>query len=136
MGSSDFLGLNHYTTRLVYPTPANEIDPRVISWQTDSDVTEYVDPKWYSAASTWLNVVPFGLRRLVDYLSQTYKKPIYVTENGFSDFIGNTDDLQRIYYYKHYINQLLKAVKFDGADVRGYFAWSLLDNFEWASGYS
>ena len=136
MGSSDFLGLNHYTTRLVYPTPANEIDPSVISWQTDSDVTEYVDPKWYSAASTWLKVVPFGLRRLVDYLGQTYKKPIFVTENGFSDFIGNTDDLQRIYYYKHYINQLLKAVKLDGADVQGYFAWSLMDNFEWSSGYS
>jgi len=62
--------------------------------------------------------------------------PIYVTENGFSDFIGNTDDLQRIYYYKHYINQLLKAVKLDGVDVRGYYAWSLMDNFEWAKGYS
>ena len=77
-----------------------------------------------------------GLRRLVDYLGHTYKKPIYVTENGFSDFIGNIDDLQRIYYYKHYINQLLKAVKLDGADVQGYFAWSLLDNFEWSRGYS
>ena len=103
---------------------------------TFTEVTEYVDPKWYSAASTWLKVVPFGLRRLVDYLGQTYKKPIYVTENGFSDFIGNIDDLQRIYYYKHYINQLLKAIKLDGADVRGYFAWSLLDNFEWAKGYT
>ena len=94
------------------------------------------DPKWYSSASSWLKVAPFGLRRIVNWLQETYKKPIYVTENGFSDFIGNTDDLQRIYYYKHYINQLLKAVKIDGVDVRGYYAWSLMDNFEWARGYS
>ena len=38
MGSSDFLGLNHYTSRLVYPTPDDEIDPSVISWQTDAEV--------------------------------------------------------------------------------------------------
>ena len=113
-----------------------EIIPSVVSWFTDADVTEYVDPKWYSGASSWLKVVPFGLRRLTSYLHETYKKPIYITENGFSDFIGNIDDMQRIYYYKHYINQLLKSVKEDNADVRGYFAWSLLDNFEWAKGYS
>lgn len=135
-GSSDFLGLNHYTSRLVYPTPENDINAAEISWFKDADVTDYEDPKWYAAASSWLKVVPLGLRRLVTYLHQTYKVPIYITENGFSDFIGNIDDMQRVYYYKHYINQLLKAVKLDGADVRGYFAWSLMDNFEWAKGYS
>ena len=50
--------------------------------------------------------------------------------------MGNLDDLHRIYYYKHYINQLLKSVILDGVNVKGYFAWSLLDNFEWSSGYT
>ena len=121
---------------MAYPTPNDDIDPSLISWATDSDVTDFKDPKWYGGASSWLKVAPFGLRRLVNWLQTNYKMPIYVTENGFSDYAGNTDDLQRIYYYKHYINQLLKAVKIDGVDVRGYYAWSLMDNFEWARGYT
>ena len=79
----------------------------------------------YAAASSWLKVTPFGFRRMLKWLSQ-YGKPIIVTENGFSDFLGNSDDMQRIYYYKHYINQMLKAIRIDGVDVDGYFAWSLM----------
>ena len=135
LGSSDFFGLNYYTSDLVYKTPVEEIDHAALGWATDSDVTEFKDSKWYAAASSWLKVTPFGLRKVTNWLYQNYQKPIYVTENGFSDYLGNVDDLQRIYYYKHYINQLLKAIKLDGVDVRGYYAWSLMDNFEWARGY-
>ena len=113
-----------------------QIDPSALGWGTDADVTDFKDPKWYSAASTWLKVTPFGLRKVTNWLYENYKVPIYVTENGFSDYLGNIDDMQRIYYYKHYINQLLKAIKLDGVDIRGYYAWSLMDNFEWARGYS
>jgi len=113
----------------------SEIDPSRIGWDTDSDVSTFQDPTWYAAASDWLKVTPFGFRKNLNWLSQ-YAKPIIVTENGFSDFLGNLDDMQRTYYYKHYINQLLKAIKIDGIDVQGYFAWSLLDNFEWTRGYS
>ena len=135
LGSSDFFGLNYYTSNLVTKTPEDEIDHAALGWATDSDVTDFKDSKWYAAASSWLKVTPFGLRKVTNWLYQSYQKPIYVTENGFSDYLGNVDDLQRIYYYKHYINQLLKAIKLDGVDVRGYYAWSLMDNFEWARGY-
>ena len=103
-----------------------------MGWVPDSDVTDFQDPTWYKAASSWLKVeywekiaelllhnltyskcaqkvVPFGFRRLLNWLSQ-YQKPIIVTENGFSDYLGNVDDLQRIYYYKHYLNQMLKGI--------------------------
>ena len=135
LGSSDFFGMNFYTSNLAYPTPSDEINPGVIGWGEDPDVTTLKDPKWYSSGSSWLKITPFGLRRIVNWAYNNYKKPIIITENGFSDNLGNLDDLQRIYYYKHYINQLLKAIKLDGVDVRGYYAWSLMDNFEWARGY-
>lgn len=136
--SSDFLGINHYTTGIVYQTPPEDIDLSQMSWAVDTDVTMYQDSKWYTAASSWLKVVPFGFRRTMNWLKDTYglDLDIVITENGFSDFLGNLDDQQRIYYFKHYINQLLKAVKLDGCNVKGYFAWSLMDNFEWSQGYT
>ena len=50
-GSADFLGFNHYTSNLAYPTPINEINPSAMGWGPDSDVTDFKDPKWYSSAS-------------------------------------------------------------------------------------
>ena len=107
-GSADFLGFNHYSSGLVYPTPADQINPNKVSRDADSDVSGFKDPKWYKSSSDWLTVTPFGFRRNLNWLSK-YGKPIIVTENGFSDYIGNLDDMQRVYYYKHYINQMLKG---------------------------
>ena len=45
-GSADFLGFNHYTSSLAYPTPPNQIDPAKMSWDSDSDVLTFKDPKW------------------------------------------------------------------------------------------
>ena len=60
--------------------------------------------------------------------------PMYVTESGMSD-LGGTNDTLRVFYYNHYIENVLKAIN-EGANVQGYIAWSLLDNFEWRAGYT
>jgi len=134
MQSSDFLGINYYSTWVVYPEAS---DITCIDYYCDKDVGSYQDETWYPAASSWLKVAPWGLRRLMQFIKSHYGDiPVYITENGFSDAQGNLDDMQREYYYKHNINQLLKASVTDNVDIRGYFAWSLMDNFEWNMGYA
>ena len=61
--------------------------------------------------SSWLYVTPIGIRKMMNWIKKEYGAdvPIYITENGLSDRIGNLDDMHREYYYKHYINQLLKG---------------------------
>jgi beta-glucosidase len=73
------------------------------------------------------------------FIHERYKLPIYITENGLSclDWValdGGVHDPQRIDFTRRYLRELARAID-DGADVRGYFHWSLLDNFEWAEGY-
>ncbi|MGN0415801.1 MAG: GH1 family beta-glucosidase [Agathobacter sp.] len=85
-------------------------------------------------------VTPEVLRWAPHFLYERYKKPIYITENGISctDMIaldGQVHDPQRIDFTARYLKQLKKAAE-DGADVRGYFYWSFMDNFEWSEGYS
>ncbi len=72
-------------------------------------------------------------------MHQTYKlPPIYITENGAAvdDHVVNgvVDDEQRYRYYQNHLSMVHEAIKI-GVDIRGYFAWSLMDNFEWAEGY-
>jgi len=65
---------------------------------------------------------------------------LYITENGaaFHDYVdpeGGVDDLERVSYLNDHFAETLRAIQ-AGVDVRGYFVWSLLDNLEWADGYS
>lgn len=74
------------------------------------------------------------------FLYERYKKPIYITENGLSchDMVssdGKVHDPNRITFVESYLKQLKKASE-NGVDIRGYFHWSLMDNFEWHSGYA
>ena len=73
---------------------------------------------------------PESLENVVRYVSSKVKTPIMITENG----IGTDDDNQRIEYLTTALQGLQKCLD-DGIDVRGYFCWSLLDNFEWLFGY-
>ncbi|TNN00441.1 hypothetical protein fugu_011687 [Takifugu bimaculatus] len=136
-GTCDFLGIGHYTTR--YITQKNNPSSRgSSSYFTDRDLAELVDPRWPDPGSEWLYSVPWGFRRLLNFVKSQYGNPmIYVTENGVSEKMACTElcDEWRIHYHKDYINEMLKAIK-DGVNVRGYTAWSLLDKFEWDEGYS
>ncbi|KAG9153849.1 hypothetical protein Leryth_005959 [Lithospermum erythrorhizon] len=86
-------------------------------------------------------VVPRGMKEAVDYVKRRYhNKPMFITENGYSspnnpvEINEIKDDQKRVEYHKAYLSYLLQAIR-NGADVRGYFIWSLMDNFEWNSGY-
>ncbi|CAJ1952335.1 unnamed protein product [Sphenostylis stenocarpa] len=95
------------------------------------------------AASEWLSVYPKGIHELLLYIKTKYNNPlIYITENGIDEFDDPTLSLQealadtpRIDYYYDHLYFLQTAIK-EGANVKGYFAWSLLDNFEWTFGYT
>ncbi|XP_062245759.1 lactase-like b isoform X2 [Platichthys flesus] len=136
-GTCDFLGIGHFTTR--YITQKNNPSGRSSSsYFTDRDLAELVDPRWPDPGSEWLYSVPWGFRRLLNFVKTQYGNPaIYVTENGVSEKMLCTElcDDWRIQYFKDYINEMLKAIK-DGVNVKGYTAWSLLDKFEWDEGYS
>ncbi|XP_069134731.1 LOW QUALITY PROTEIN: lactase/phlorizin hydrolase-like [Argopecten irradians] len=132
-GATDFLGLNFYTSGLVHP---EDRDINDISYDADKDTGGSIDPKWLGSGSGWLKVTPFGIRKMLNWIKNHYgDTPIYVTENGVSDRNGSLPDVHRINYYRSYINEVLKARKLDRVNVRGYTAWSLMDNFEWGSGY-
>ncbi len=78
--------------------------------------------------------------RTLVHVAQRYSVPLYVTENGYGGFDAPDDDGRirdsaRIDYLRRYIQAVADAVA-EGADVRGYFVWSLLDNFEWSFGYA
>jgi beta-glucosidase len=84
-------------------------------------------------------VVPESLRWGPRFLHERYKLPVIVTENGvsLSDWValdGKVHDPQRIDFLRRYLGELRRAIA-DGADVQGYFHWSIMDNFEWAEGY-
>ena len=85
-------------------------------------------------------IEPEGFYRILKGVQDEYNpKEIYVTENGaaFKDTVedGEIHDNDRIDYLAKHFEQALKAIS-DGVNLRGYFVWSLMDNFEWAEGYS
>ena len=85
-------------------------------------------------------VTPSGLGRMLGLLQEYGTKAVYVTENGsaYPDPTpknGLIDDERRRHYLEVHLDEAARAIK-GGAPLKGYFAWTLLDNFEWALGYS
>ena len=87
--------------------------------------------------------VPWSLRKILLWIKQNYNDPdIFITENGFSvegeDSMKGESALQdkvRIQFLQEYLKEALKAINQDGVKLKGYFYWSLMDNFEWSDGY-
>ncbi|WP_329085130.1 GH1 family beta-glucosidase [Streptosporangium sp. NBC_01469] len=127
----DGIGINYYNpTRIAAPTGEG------LPFE-DAGVTGYP-----TTAFGW-PVVPDGLRELLSGLRARYGDalpPVYVTENGCSQpdepgTGGTVDDQDRIAFLDGHIGAVERA-RAEGVDVRGYYVWSLLDNFEWAEGFS
>ncbi|BCX49814.1 beta-glucosidase [Haloferula helveola] len=142
LGSSDFFGLNHYTTMFAAGASKDGAEQSVYGnggISEDQEVDLSVDPEWELTEFKWA-VVPWGCRKLLKWIADRYGSPaIYITENGcaMDDVVlpdGTVDDQDRLSFYRGYLEACHQAIG-DGVDLRGYFAWSLMDNFEWASGY-
>jgi len=104
----------------------------------DQYVALTADPDWDLTDMQW-PVVPWGLRDLLLWITERYDSPpIYITENGCAmpdELVdGKVNDPRRIAFLDGYLGACHEAIQ-QGADLRGYFVWSLMDNFEWASGY-
>jgi beta-glucosidase len=126
----DFVGINVYTTQEVVPSD-NQAGYEFVS-----------RPATYPhAQSQWLFTNPQALYWTPKLVADIWGiKRIYITENGYSsaDVLrpdGRVLDTDRVMYLRNYLLQLQRAVS-EGVPVHGYFLWSLLDNFEWAQGFS
>jgi len=125
---TDFLGLNVYAGDFVRAGANGR--PEVLPF-----------PRRYPEGSLWwLKITPQSIYWAIRHAAQAYGvKTFYMTESGatFDDDItpaGEVLDLHRREYLRSYLVELHRAIA-EGYDVRGYFLWTLLDNFEWAEGY-
>jgi beta-glucosidase len=127
----DFLGVNYYNEDLVEAAPVSPLHPEGYRYLPTADGRTEMD---------WA-IVPAGLGRLLRFIDGRWKpRALLVTENGASfpdqvDSGGRIRDRQRIAYLRGHLAVCEDLVS-EGLPLRGYFAWSLLDNFEWAWGYS
>ncbi|XP_036401517.1 lactase-phlorizin hydrolase [Megalops cyprinoides] len=133
-GTYDYFGFNHYTTVLAFKLDYKNLQ----HYDADRGAGTIADRSWLDSGSSWLKVTPPGFRKILKFIKDEYgDPPVYITENGISERgLVNLNDAHRIHYYENYINQALKANVLDGVDIRGYTAWSLMDNLEWATGFA
>ncbi|XP_006644213.1 beta-glucosidase 1 [Oryza brachyantha] len=142
-GSIDYVGINQYTAYYVRDQQPNAttIPSYSSDWHAAFAYERNGVPIGPRANSDWLYIVPWGLYKAVTYVKEKYGNPtMLLSENGMDD-PGNVTvaqgvhDTARVAYYRSYITKLKEAID-DGANCVGYFAWSMLDNFEWKLGYT
>jgi beta-glucosidase len=125
----DWLGINYYTRSLI----KSKVSEDGVDYECHRGSLKSTDMGW--------EFYPQGLSYFINRIHQEYdeKIPIYITENGMAnnDNInskGNIEDLDRIEYFQLHLQETLECIK-KGIPIKGYFAWSLLDNYEWSFGY-
>ena len=131
---NDYIGLNHYQHTRVKADPTHLLKARGAYGNEKPFNLENVE----LTSMNW-EIAPESYYKQIMELKNEYNNPIiYLTENGCSypDKIenGKIKDFKRIEFYKKYLTAVKKAIN-NGADVRGYTAWTLFDNFEWALGF-
>jgi beta-glucosidase len=128
----DFIGLNYYTRSIAKAPETAEDKSRGYMFVAPEANKNLTDIGW--------EIYPEGLNRVVQNLTQNWSlPPIWITENGAADntpVVNDTcnDELRCSYLAQHF--EKLSELVSQKIDIRGYYAWSLLDNFEWAHGYS
>jgi beta-glucosidase len=127
----DFLGINYYKRGMMKYDPAGKPE----------QAAHVHPPGGVYSKNRWESHPP-SLTRILRWVHERYQAaPIYITENGFAshdpDEISSDglDDPLRVEYYRGHLAAARDAIA-AGVDLRGYFAWSLLDNFEWSEGYA
>jgi len=137
----DFLGINYYSRHVVRAPRddrAGEAARRELAWVGASDV-EKLDTGRPKTRMGW-EIDPSGLYDVLRRVTDEYDPPpLYITENGaaFADEVsadGGVHDADRVGYLDAHFRAAKQAID-DGVDLRGYFVWSLIDNFEWSWGF-
>ncbi|GMY36930.1 beta-glucosidase 46-like isoform X1 [Fagus crenata] len=144
----DFIGINHYTSFYIKDCIFSVCESGPGASKTEGFALRTAQKNNISigeqTAVDWLFVHPQGMEKMVTYIKERYNNiPMFITENaGFGErdnphsTVENLiNDVKRVEYMSSYLDALATAMR-KGADVRGYFAWSLLDNFEWLYGYT
>eukprot|EP01023_Acetabularia_acetabulum_P063823 TRINITY_DN8092_c0_g2_i8.p1 TRINITY_DN8092_c0_g2~~TRINITY_DN8092_c0_g2_i8.p1 ORF type:complete len:444 (-),score=64.91 TRINITY_DN8092_c0_g2_i8:383-1714(-) len=136
LGSSDFFGINHYSS---YVVKLARFEGKGYNHDVGVDKQCIAGTKLSSMG--W-PIYPQGMRKLLNYITDRYKPEggIIVTENGVAldedEESTALSDVNRLKYIHDYLKQVQLSVREDGVDCRGYFYWSMTDNFEWQHGYS
>ncbi|KAH6711364.1 glycoside hydrolase superfamily [Leptodontidium sp. 2 PMI_412] len=138
-----FFGLNHYSTKYARALPDPPADDDITGNVEEGAVNSEGKEIGPMSGMMWLRVAPDGFRKLLNWLWKRYNTPIVITENGCPCPGENNmtveqaiDDQFRMRYLGLYLDAISQAIYEDGVLVRGYYVWSLMDNFEWSAGYS